>query len=120
MTDPIRIAQGTTRTIIISGIVDSNGDPLTITGWSVRAQIRRLPDSPLLAEWVTGTPTGTQGQATASGTEVRLQVPYAMSEAWTWRVATLHVEITEPGVNGRRERITDVPIVVDPELVKES
>lgn len=120
MPSPIRVTQGATRTISISGIVDSAGAPLDVTGWAVHAQVRQFAGEPLLAEWVSGTPTGTQGQATASGTTVELAIPYAMSTAWTWRDGRLHVEITEPGANGRRERIADDRIVVDPEIVREA
>lgn len=41
----------------------------------------------IVAEWVSGTPIGTQGQAVATGTEVRLTVTPAMSRAWTWETA---------------------------------
>lgn len=120
MPNPIRVTQGATRTVVVSGIVDSAGAPLTVTGWTVHAQVREAQEGPLLAEWVSGTPTGSQGQATASGTSVTLSVPYAMSSAWTFRTGRLHVELTEPGVNGRRERIADERIVVDPEIVREA
>lgn len=121
MTRPtITVTQGTTRTIVISGIVDANGAPLDVSGWAVVAQIRRGTDtgSPLLAEWVSGTPTGTQGQATATGSTIQLAVPYAMSTAWTFRRGLLQCEITEPGPNGRRERIADTAITVDREVVR--
>lgn len=117
----IRIKQGTTRTIVISGIVDSNGVALDVTGWAVHAQVRHTPSGPLLAEWVSGTPTGSQGQATAAGTEIRLAVPPAMSSAWTWRDAKIECEVTEPGVNGRREcLLPNEQIIVEPEYVREA
>jgi hypothetical protein len=113
----VTLEQGATRTIVVSGLVDANGATLDVTGWSVRAQIRPSARSAdLLAEWVTGTPTSPQGQATAAGQEIRLVVPPAMSEPWTWGAARLGVEITEPAT-GRRERF-DAPIVLDPEIVR--
>jgi hypothetical protein len=115
----ITLAQGATRTIVISGIVDANGVALDVSTWSVRAQARPAPRSTvLLAEWVSGTPAAGQGQATAAGSEVRLAVPYAMSEPWTFTTAVLQVELTEPGGSGRRERIADIQLVLDPEIVR--
>jgi hypothetical protein len=114
----LTLPQGATRTIVISGITDANSAPLDVTGWAVHAQIRRATGAPVLAEWVSGTPTGTQGQATAAGDVIRLEVPHSMSEAWTWTVGKLQVEITEPGPGGRRERIADEQIVLDPEIVR--
>ena len=113
-TATLELTQGTTRAIVVSGIVDANGAALAVTGWAVRAQARRTPTGAvLLAEWVSGTPAGTQGQAVADGSTVTLTIPPAMSDTWTWRTAVLHIEITEPGTDGREERIGDVRLVLD-------
>lgn len=114
----LSLTQGATRTIVVPDIVDALGAPLDVSGWAVVAQIRERQNTPILAEWVSGTPTGTQGQATTVGSEVRLAVPYAMSTAWTFASARLQVEITEPGPSGRRERVGDVRIRVDLEIVR--
>jgi len=113
-TATLEITQGTTRSIVVSGIVDANGVVLDVTGWTVRAQARREPQAvPLLAEWVSGTPTGTQGQAVTSGSTVTLTVMPAMSDTWTWRAAVLHIEITELAPPFREERIGDVKLILD-------
>lgn len=120
MSTNLTLEQGTTRTIRVTGIVDAAGDPLDITGWTVHAQARhKAADSALLAEWHTD-PTGDQGDAAATGSEVVLQVPPAMSAAWGWAGTTvaLHIEITEPGEGGRVERIADARLYVDPEVVR--
>jgi hypothetical protein len=111
------IEQGTSRAIVISGIVDAVNNPLDVTAWTIHAQARLDPYFPVLAEWVSGTPTGAQGQATATGDSIRLEIPYAMSSAWTFQTARLQVEMTEPGPSGRRERIGDQVIRLDPEIV---
>lgn len=118
----LSITQGADRAIVISGIVDADGATLDVTGWTVRAQARANtgPHAPLLAEWVTGTPTGIQGQATASGDEVRLTVSHAMSSVWTWRTAVIQAEITEPDGLQRVERICDEELVIDPQIVRTS
>jgi hypothetical protein len=113
------IPQGATRTIVIAGIVDNAGAPLDVTGWAVHAQARprNSPTAPLLAEW-SSTPTDGQGVASAAGDEVRLHIPHTMSVAWTWVRARLQCEITEPGPDGRRERIADLELILDHELVR--
>jgi len=113
-TATLELTQGTTRSIVVSGIVDANGTALNVTGWAVRAQARRTAaGAVLLAEWVSGTPTGIQGQATADGSTVTLTVTPAMSDTWTWRTAVLHIEITEPTPPFREERIGDVKLILD-------
>jgi len=113
-TATLEITQGTTRSIVVSGIVDANGVALDVTGWVVRAQARREPQAaPLLAEWVSGTPIGAQGQAVASVSTVTLTITPVMSDTWTWRAAVLHIEVTEPVPPFREERIGDVKLILD-------
>lgn len=112
-TATLTLPQGADCSILVSGIIDGAGFSLNVTGWSVRAQARPTPeDTVLLAEWVTGTPTGLQGQATAAGSTVTLTVPGAMSDAWTWESAVLHIRITEVASPFRRERF-GVRLVLD-------
>ena len=118
-TATLELAQGTTRAIVVSGIVDANGAALTVAGWAVRAQARRTArDAALLAEWVSGTPTGTQGQAVAAGSVVTLTVTPSMSDTWTWTTAVLHIEITEPVPPFREERIGDVKLILDHTVIR--
>ena len=111
----LHMPQGATRTIWVRDIVDDNGTPLDITGWTVHATaVGPGSGEPVVAEWHT-TPTGSQGQATASTATVALAVPAAMSAAWSWRYAVLYIELTEPGPNGRSERFDIVGLIVEPE-----
>lgn len=113
----LTILQGTTRSITASAIVGADGAPLDVTGWAVLARLRQNSvTGPVVAEWST-TPTGPQGTATASGSAVTIVITPAMSAAWNWRRGVLHAEITEPGVNGRVERIIDVIVHLDREVV---
>lgn len=114
---PLVIAQGTTRTIQAAAIVDAAGAALDVTGWSVRAVIRQdTVRGAVVAEWVSGTPSGSQGQATASGSTVSLAITPSMSSAWTWSRGVLQAEITEPG-GARVERIIDRPVILSAEAV---
>lgn len=118
MLPPVIIEQGTTRTVVIGDITARGPDgtkvALDVTGWAVRAVARdSATGTEVLAEWTSGTPTGTQGQASAVGGEVHLHVTPAMSRAWTWAHARLHVSIIEPTEPFREERIGDVTVVND-------
>lgn len=113
------LAQGTTRTIDVTGIVDANNQPLDVTGWAVRAVARRNTVSgEVVAAWASGTPAAGEGQATTDAAGVHLTVTPAMSDAWGFDVAILHCEITEPVSPFREERIADVTITNDRTTVR--
>lgn len=113
----LRIAQGTTRTIVITDIVSADGSPLDVTTWTVHAAARR--DNTLgevVAEWHTA-PTDDQLTATASGDEISLPIPADVSSEWDWTYALLHVEITEPSPGSRVERVAGATLYLDREVV---
>lgn len=106
--------QGTTRTIWVRNMVDGNNNPLDVTTWSVLATATGPGVlAPIVAQWST-TPTGSQGQATASGTTISLAVPASMSAAWLIYYSMLNISVVEPGINGRTERFTPVGLIVTP------
>ncbi len=109
------ITQGSDCTIHVRGIKDAAGAALNPTGWTVRAQARSGPDSSLLAEWRSG--AGLWGVATTDADGVHLAVPAAMSDPWTWGTAKLHVEITEPVLNGRQARPGEGDLILDRAIV---
>lgn len=110
------ITQGADCTVLVTGIADRLGAAVDPTGWTVVAHLRRHPDAPLLAEWRTS-PTGGQGTATADTDGVYLEVPAAMSEAWDWDTATLHVEIHEPAPGIRQARVGEATLILDRAIV---
>jgi hypothetical protein len=113
----IVITQGATRPILISDITDADNNPLDVTGWTVRAILRRKTvTGPVIAEWRT-IPTGSQGTATAIGREVTLAITPEMSAGWDLTYGILHAEITEPSPGERVERILDEFVYLDPEAV---
>lgn len=65
-------------------ILDSASAPVTVTGWTVRAQVRHAAGDSLLYEWAT-TPSAGQGTATVSGTSVVLAFNGAVTKLWAWR-----------------------------------
>lgn len=112
------IPQGATCTVSATGVVDGNGAPLTLTNWTVHAVIREASVlGAVVAEWST-TPTGSQGQATISGSRVDLAITPAMSAAWTWTRGVLQCEITEPVSPNRVARIMDETVRLSFEAVR--
>lgn len=103
-----RIAQGTSRVVTASNIVDGNQAPLAVDGWHVHGVARaNHHEGVLLAEW-SDTPTGTQGRATAVGRTVKLFITPAMSLAWVCDRVAIQVKIINPGdPDDQTERIID-------------
>jgi hypothetical protein len=66
-------------TSIIFPVVDKDNQPVTVDGWTGRAQVRESETAPLLYEW-----TGSANNITVAGTSVTLSIPAADSTAWRW------------------------------------
>ena len=106
--------QATTRTIWVRNMVDGNNAPLDVTGWAVLATATGPgPLSTVVEQWSTS-PTGNQGQATATGTSISLAVPASMSASWLIHYAMLDISVTEPGPGGRTERFAPVGLIITP------
>lgn len=129
MAEPLVIEQGTTRIIVVSKLRDARKQFLNPTGWTTHAVARTGVWGPVVAVW-RSIPGAGEGQAevvaadvlidpTADVTEkwIYLHVTPAMSDAWTWGAAVLHIEIKEPGVDGREERFS-VDLKLDPTTVR--
>lgn len=65
-------------------VLDDADVGVTLTGWSVRAQVRHTADDTLLYEW-TSAPTAGQGTATIGTTSVSLIFDGVVTEDWAWR-----------------------------------
>jgi len=114
MAEPLEIKQGTTRTIVVSKLRDSAGQPLDPTGWEVHAVARAGVWGPVVAAWRT-TPGDGEGLAevvdadpdvdpTAAGEKwIYLHITPAWSDGWTWTYADLDIEIHEPPPLSREE-----------------
>lgn len=117
----LTLRQGEDCTIVVSGIADDAGQPVDVTGWTIRAMARpKALSSTLWQEWVSGTPTGAQGAAQVVAGVVELEVTDSMSSAWTWpdQTGILHVEAVEPSGEQRTARIGECRIYLDPEAVR--
>lgn len=110
----LEIPQGSTWALAIP-LRDAEGEPLNLTGWSARAQVRAnkwFRDLPVLHEWRT---TGVSPNATLSNSELVLTVTPAVSSAWAWYSGHYDVELTDP--TGRIARILSTDeVTVLPEV----
>lgn len=113
--DDLVIPQGSSWPHSWTGITDSAGNLLNLTGWSVRAQIRSSPSSPIvLFEWNT-TPGPGIGTATASGSTVTITLTgTADSAGWAFLSGVYDVVLTDP--SGHPTRIVEGSIRITPSV----
>lgn len=72
--------------------ITSGGAPVSLTGWSVRAQIREFPG----AAEVLHEMTTEDGSASVADSRVALWIKPADSADWSWRDAVYDVLLTDP------------------------
>ncbi len=105
------VEQGTTWAISWP-IVDPNGEPVDVTGWTVRAQIRQSATAnEVLHEFTTAS-----GNATTEQGSVTLSVDPAESSAWDWRSGVYDVELVDPV--GRVARIAAGTVTISAEVTR--
>ena len=89
-------------------VLNDNGGPTTVTGWTVTGQIRAYPNGSTVLHEL---------ELTVGGTTVTLQIPAADSSAWTWRTGRYDVELTSP--DGLvKARLIEGLVVVRPEVTR--
>ena len=111
MSTRLVIQQGTTWGVSWP-ITDAQGNPLDVSGSTVRAQIRPSKDSgEVLHEFSTEA-----GNAVAEQNAVTLSVQPATSSAWSWRNGVYDVELTDS--TGRVARIAEGTVTISPEVTR--
>lgn len=111
----IKLKQGTDRIIRAKDIVDRNGDPLVVDGWTVIGVARaNTVGGALLAVWRTN-PTSSQALATAAGRLVELHLTAAMSSAWNCQLVVVQAKVISP--SNQTERIIDKTFELDREAL---
>jgi hypothetical protein len=91
-------------------VLDDDEQPVDVTGWTAKAQVRRSEREPVLHEW-----TGSTIECV--GTEVVLHVFAAQTSAWSWDNALVSVEIYAP-ITGAPRVIAQGPIHALPEITR--
>lgn len=95
-------------------ITDPDGQPIDVTGWSARAQVRAslwLPEESALHEWNT---EGVDANATLEDSQLILTVDPDTSSAWTWWAGVYDIELTDD--TGRVARLDQDEVFVTPEV----
>lgn len=110
LTFPLRINQGEDWETAFP-VIDSDDEPVDVTGWSARAQIRHGPFEPVLYEWSAG-----NSNVTLSGSTVTLKVSSAVSSTWSFIEGSYDLELTD--TLGRVYRIAEGPVKVRQEITR--
>lgn len=88
-----------------------DGNPVDLTGFSARMEIRSKVGGELLHSLRTST-----GEITLGGTEgtIQLHIPADVSASWTWRTAVYDLELITP--DGDVIRLIQGGIQINPEV----
>lgn len=105
----VTIPQGVTWGL--SWPITESGQPLDISTWTVRSQVRSTDRASVLHEWST-----ILGNATTAGNAVTLLLTPAASSAWLWDVGVYDVELTDP--DGNVYQIADGVMYVSAEVTR--
>lgn len=93
-------------------VIDREGKPVDLTGWSARAQVRQAVDSEtVLHEWNSAT-----GTILFQDNRIVLATTPSISSAWEWREGFYDVEATD--ADGRVWRIAEGKAYVRPEVTR--
>jgi hypothetical protein len=83
-----RVKQAAQERLVIP-ILDINGTPKDVTGYTVDAKIKTEPGGVVLYTWPTG-------DVVIDGDEVELTIPAPVSATWTWHTGWYRVKLTDP------------------------
>lgn len=98
-------------------ITDVNGNPLTLTGWSVRSQVRdSASNNQVLFEWNTTTGAGIGVAATSDSTVTINLTGNTDSALWGFKAGVYDVYLTDP--SGRTTRIVEGTVRVTPAVTR--
>lgn len=93
-------------------VLDADGVPVDVTGWTAKAQVRRSEAEPVLHEWAAAS-----ANITCTGTHVVLAVLAAQTSLWEWTSARVSIEVYEP-ITSKPRVIAEGVIRALPETTK--
>jgi hypothetical protein len=112
----ILVEQGSTWRVVLT-VYDEDGDPVDLTGYTARMQVREAVDS-LSPVFSLTTPEGSPGGITITGPagQVELLIPDETSTAWTWTFGVYDLELVSP--DGDVDRLLKGEFEVDREVTR--
>lgn len=109
--DSLVIQQGTTQGFLWP-IVDASGNPVDVTGWTVRSQVRAIPSAEVvLHEW-----SNANANVTLDPSGVTLHVAPEDSFAWTWLRGVYNILLTD--LDDNVYEIAQGSVSVDPSITR--
>lgn len=112
LTFPLNINQGEAWSVTFP-VIDANNNPMNVTGWTAKAQIRGAPGETVLYEW-----SAANSNITVSGTTVTISLTGAVSAAWTWIGINAEYDLYVTNLSGQPYRIAQGPVIVSPEVTQ--
>lgn len=110
LTFPLNINQGETWEMTFP-IIDSTCEPVDVTGWSAKAQIRHGPFEPVLYEW-----SAVNSNLTIGSSSVTLSVPAPASSGWDFTEGSYDLQLTD--TLGRIYRVAEGRVTVSEEITR--
>lgn len=104
----LRIEQGARYRLVVP-VLDADGQPLDVSTWTVRGQVRPDQGSPEVVYDLTPA-------LSVSGSTVLLDIPGAASSLWAWTEGVYDVELVDP--DSHVTRLLQGRVVVSPETTR--
>lgn len=112
--DDLRVYPGDDRAFTWP-VLNDEGAPMSLSGWSARAQVRPMLGGPVLHEWttddgsivLTSAAEDGHGGLTTSGLTLRV----VDSETWTWNHGRYDIHLTDP--SSKTQVLARGTVVVD-------
>lgn len=105
-----RVSQGAQERLLIP-IVDADGAPFPVDGWTVDAKIKTAPGGEVLYEWP-------PENVVIDGPTVMLILPVPVSTPWSWLSAWFLVKLRDPNSSSENPAVSRVlqgTLLVDPD-----
>lgn len=83
-----RVRQAAQERLVIP-ILDADGAPKDVTGWTVDAKIKTQPGGTVLYTWPVD-------DVEIDGSDVELNIPAPVSATWTWGTSWYRVKLVAP------------------------
>lgn len=107
--DDLRVYPGDDRAFTWP-VLNDEGAPMSLSGWSARAQVRPMLGGAVLHEWTTDDASivlRSVGEDETSSLTLRVDD----SETWTWRHGRFDIHLTDP--SGHTQVLARGTVVVD-------